>query len=112
MTVRQVFYRAFVAGLIDKTHNEYNAIQRFLLQMRNDGEVPWNWVHDGTRWMRRPRTHESLRSMLEICGQTCRRALWDDQEILVELWCESGALAEVLFDVTYEWDVPLMVSPA
>jgi hypothetical protein len=40
MTLRQVFYRAVVAGLVEKTENEYNAtIARLLLDMRQAGEL-------------------------------------------------------------------------
>jgi len=38
-----------------------------------------------------------------------RRALWHEQADYVEVWLEKDALAGVLYDVTGEWDVPLMV---
>ena len=61
MTVRQVFYRAVVAGLIAKTGAEYkNAVGRLLVLMRRPGDLPYDWIADNTRWMRRPRTYSSL----------------------------------------------------
>ncbi len=39
-----------------------------------------------------------------------RRALWDDQPDYLEIWLEKEALAGVLYDATYDWDVPLMVT--
>src|SRR5262249_24048740 len=39
-----------------------------------------------------------------------RRALWDDQDVYVEIWSEKDELAGVIFEVTREWDVPLMVT--
>ncbi len=39
-----------------------------------------------------------------------RQALWENQDAVVEVWLEKEALAGVLYDVTAEWDVPLMVT--
>src|SRR5690606_17343755 len=36
--------------------------------------------------------------------------IWADIDCRVEIWLEKEALAGVLFDVTAEWDVPLMVT--
>jgi hypothetical protein len=111
MTVRQVFYRLVAAGVIGKTENEYQqTVCRFLGLMRRSGELPFEWVADNTRWMRKPRTYRSLDAFLNLTSQTYRRALWHDQDVYVELWLEKDALSGVLFDVTAEWDIPLMVT--
>jgi DNA topoisomerase VI subunit A len=55
MTVRQVFYQATSAGVIRKTETEYNGvIVRLLKEMRLDGTIPFHWIADNTRWMRKP----------------------------------------------------------
>jgi hypothetical protein len=55
MTVRQVFYRLVAGGVIGKTESEYNTtVVRLLTQMRLEGEIPFNWIADNTRWMRKP----------------------------------------------------------
>src|SRR5262249_44322365 len=42
VTVRQTFYLAVTAGLIDKTENAYkNTVVRLLADMRRDGELPY-----------------------------------------------------------------------
>lgn len=111
MTVRQVYYQLVSRGAIDKTEAEYKTtVCRLLVEMRRAGEIPYGWIADQTRWMRRPDTHDSLESMLELSQQTYRRALWNDQFDYVEVWLEKDALAGVLYDVTAEWDVPLMVT--
>ena len=111
MTVRQVFYRAVSAKVIDKTEGEYKqTIVRLLTDMRRSGEIPFGWITDNTRWMRKPRTYHSLRGMLEVTKQTYRRALWDSQASYVEVWLEKDALAGVLYEQTEIWDVPLMVT--
>ena len=111
MTVRQVFYQAVSAGLIGKTEREYkNSIVRLLGRMRISGEIPWGWIADNTRWMRKPRTYSSLEAAIERTARTYRRALWDTQTVHVEVWLEKDALAGVLYEETERWDVPLMVT--
>ena len=111
MTVRQVFYRLVTTGVIDKTEAEYNCtVVRLLKEMRLNGDLPFNWIADNTRWMRKPDTHSSLREMLDITATAYRRALWTNQEDYVEVWLEKDALSGVIYNVTSEWDVPLMVT--
>lgn len=111
MTVRQVFYQMVSLGVIAKSEGEYkNTIIRLLGEMRRTGEIPFDWIADSTRWMRKPRTHSSLENMLRYSAQSYRRSLWDNQPVYVEVWLEKEALAGVLYEVTEEWDVPLMVT--
>jgi hypothetical protein len=42
--------------------------------------------------------------------QTYRRAIWRDEPVYVEFWIEKDALAGTIYDVTAEFDVPLMVA--
>jgi hypothetical protein len=61
MTVRQVFYRLTSQGVIPKAEGEYNAtVVRLLGEMRRDGTIPYEWLADATRWMRKPTTYSSV----------------------------------------------------
>lgn len=111
MTVRQVFYQLVSHGAIDKTESEYKqTVIRLLTTMRRSGEVPYEWIADNTRWMRKPRSYSSLKDMLEQSTEFYRRALWNEQDAYVEIWLEKDALAGVIYEVTAEFDVPLMVT--
>lgn len=111
MTVRQVFYQLVSRGTIDKTEAQYKqTVVRLLAEMRRAGQIPFEWLADNTRWARKPLTYGSLREMLELARETYRRSLWNDQDAHVEVWLEKDALAGVLYDETYIWDVPLMVT--
>jgi hypothetical protein len=111
MTVRQVFYQAVVAGLIEKTEAEYNqTVARLLLEMRRAGEIPYSWVADNTRWQRKPTTYTGLAAFIDRHHHAYRRDLWAEADVYVEVWLEKEALAGVVIDVTAEYDVPLMVS--
>jgi hypothetical protein len=111
MTVRQLFYQLVGQGTIAKTEREYKGtVVRLAGEMRRAGIIPYGWISDNTRWMRKPRSHSSLDAALADAAQTHRHALWDNQDVYVEIWLEKDALAGVLYDLTAEWDVPLMVT--
>ena len=108
VTVRQVFYRLVSEGIVRKTEGEYGrTVGRLMVEMRMAGELPFGWVADSTRWIRRPDTFDSVQDALRETARTYRRPLWRGRR--VEVWCEKEALAGVLVDVTYPWDVPLIV---
>jgi hypothetical protein len=99
------------AGTIAKTEPEYKStVIRLTAELRLAGQIPFGWIADNTRWMRKPRTHSSLGDALQQTVLTYRRSIWDEQDAYVEVWLEKDALAGVLYDVTAEWDVPLMVT--
>lgn len=124
MTVRQTFYQLVSQGVIAKTEAEYKStVVRLLTQMRleavegpfahlgpNGPTIPYGWIADNTRWMRKPRTHSSVEDALKATASTYRRALWDTADAYVEVWFEKDALAGVIYDITAEFDVPLMVT--
>ena len=98
-------------GLIRKTESEYkNMVVRLLTKMRMSGELPFGWIADSTRWMRKPTTDDSLGALLSRTAETYRRDFWATQDAYVEIWLEKEALAGVLVQITDPWDVPLMVT--
>jgi len=110
MTVRQVFYQATVRDLVEKDERGYAKVQRMLVQMRLEKSIPFHWITDNTRWQRKPTTYDSIADALAETARFYRRNLWRDAEVYVEIWLEKDALAGVIFPVTAEYDVPLMVA--
>jgi len=111
MTVRQIFYRLVSEGLVGKTEAEYKStVCRLCSEMRLGGDLPFHWIADNSRWMRKPQSYSGLHSMLAITKSAYRRDLWTSQPEYVEIWLEKEALSGVLYEVTSEWDVPLMVT--
>ena len=112
VTVRQLYYQAEVHGApgIDKTESGYDKIQRQVLDLRRAGRLPYTDIADLTRWMRKPRTYDGVKAALEATAQLYRKALWSDADTCVEIWCEKDALAGVIYPVTAEYDVALMVA--
>jgi len=110
MTLRQLFYQLVIRGHIEKTEQQYDAIGRQCGLMRIEGALPWEYITDNTRWMRKPDTYSGAAAALRDVGKYYRRSLWAESPVYVEIWIEKDTLAGILYDVTSTWDVPLMVS--
>lgn len=110
MTVRQVFYALEVQGVVDKTEGGYRQVQQQVLRMRRERMLDWDFITDGTRWMRKPDSWNEVDDYVDHMARSYRRDLWQSQGVRVEIWLEKDALADVIVDTTSKWDVPLMVS--
>lgn len=110
MTVRQMFYRMSVKHMVDKTENGYRQVQRALAEMRRAGAIPYHWLSDNTRWVRKAQTYSGLADMLENSLILYRRDLWQNQTDYIEIWLEKEALAGVVHEVTDPYGVPLYVT--
>jgi hypothetical protein len=109
-TLRQIYYGLVSGGVIEKTEEAYHLVGRQLVKLRKSGDLPYGWIADNTRWQRKPNTYSDLETMLRRISRFYRRQLWDNQDAYVEIWLEKDALSGVLYDVTREFDVPLMVT--
>jgi hypothetical protein len=107
ITLRGVFYRVVSMGAVDKSENGYRLIGRELLKLRRAGAIPYDRITDGTRWINKPPSFDSLEQMLEDAAASYRRALWHDQPVEVHLYSEKDAISGVVLPVTHRWDVPL-----
>src|SRR5271154_2557906 len=110
MSVRQVFYQATVKGLVEKSEAGYAKVQTDLTLMRRDGELPYDWLVDNTRMMRKPRSVSSIKQALDDTARLYRKNLWADANCYVEIWLEKDALSGVVYPVTSLYDAPLMVA--
>jgi hypothetical protein len=111
MTVRQVFYQMVSLGAVKKTETEYDkTVGRLLNEMRMDGDLPFEWIVDNTRWIRKTYRYSSLEQALDRTAELYERLLWDNQDVHVQIWLEKDALSGVIYQITDRWDVPLMVT--
>jgi hypothetical protein len=110
VTVRGLFYRVMSRGLVPKTEKGYSVVQRRTLRLRREGDLPYGWITDGSRLRLKPTTWSSTQAALENTAKMYRRDLWIDQELHVEVWTEKDAIRGVVYPVTEEYDVPLMIS--
>jgi hypothetical protein len=110
-TVRQVFYALTVRGAIKKEEIEYQrTVIRLLTEMREAEIIPFEWITDNTRLMRKPASFTDLKSCLESTANFYRRNVWSNMPAYVEVWVEKDALSGVLMTETEVYDVPLMTA--
>jgi hypothetical protein len=108
-TARNVFYVISGMGLIQKTENEYNnTVIRLLTRMRKERRLPFSWLADATRWIRKPRTYRGLEHAIDEFASAYRRDLWESLDVHVEIWTEKDAIASIMYQETNRWDVPLL----
>ncbi len=111
-TIRQIYYLG-IGRYWDKDtggkRKNYSMVVRLAGQMREaeDGSLPWDWVADNSRYVRRPEMYLSAGDALENCIRYYRRDAWQDQPYRVEVWCESDSISGVIYDVTSKYGVGL-----
>lgn len=110
VSVRGLFYRVMSRGLVPKSEKGYAVVQRQALKMRRADELPYHWITDGSRLRLQPNTWDSASQALEVTAQMYRRSLWVDQPVHVEVWSEKDAIRGVIYPVTNQYDVPLMIA--
>lgn len=112
VTVRQLFYAAVVAGVtgIEKSEQGYAKVQAQVLDLRRRGALPYDYIADASRLMRKPRSFDNYQTALAAVAEGYRRAVWQDSAYQPEIWIEKSALSGVIYPVTAEFDVPLMAT--
>lgn len=120
MTVRQVFYQALTAKLVDKTKQGYRDVSERLKFMRKrppDPEhgrsrvkLPADWINDPSRWVDQATTFGSPQEGVAALLAQYRRDIWADLDVHVEMWLEKNALRGIVRQVTDAYAVPLCVS--
>jgi hypothetical protein len=87
VTVRGLSYQAVVRRVpgIDKTEGGYDKIQRQVLKLRRAKRLPYTDIADSTRWMRKPKSYDSIEAALRSTAQHYRKALCNETDDIVLL---------------------------
>lgn len=110
-TVRGIYYRALSEGWVEKGDSAYNMIQGQLLTMRRRGILPWGWITDSSRMVRRRNRFKNLADYAKWVQGNYRADYWAGHDANVEVWLEKDALAGVLFStVVDEFGLELHIS--
>jgi hypothetical protein len=109
-TVRRVFYLLESRGAVTKTDPGYRLVQRRVLDLRRSGDLPYNWIADGSRWHIKSPSWNTAEDAPKDAVSSYRRSQWQNQNVYVEVWSEKDAIAEIILEVTDLWDVPLMIA--
>lgn len=112
-TVRNIYYRGIGPGFWPKDQGRstlhYDTTVRLAGLLRESGRLPWEWITDGTRWVRRQASYRGVDDALRQWSSSYRRDLWESQPRRVEVWCESDSISGVLADVTLQAGLGLYV---
>lgn len=111
-TVRQIYYRAVVNHLCEKTVSGYNLVQRRMLTMRREGRLPYEWIRDNARThYGRPRYASLQEFALNASRSLYHYDYWADSPVNVEVWVESDSIAGTLqHTVIDDWGLRLHVA--
>ncbi|MFO0889893.1 MAG: hypothetical protein U0790_12220 [Isosphaeraceae bacterium] len=110
MTVRGLFYQAEVRGLVEKSEKGYELVQRRCLRLRYAGVMPFDWIADESRLVRRVDRYDSVGDFQRQIANRYHRNYWFANPERVEIWCEKDALSGVIADtVCVEWGVDLYI---
>jgi len=108
-TVRAIYYRVVSAGAIPKDDSGYRMVQRRLTRYRTSGEIPHEWIVDGSRVTHETPAWPNVHDALCAIRDQYRRDRWETQSCRVEIWSEKDALSQVLLPVAREWQVPYRI---
>ena len=107
LTLRSLFYRAVSEGLVGKVETEYKVIGRVAVEMRRDGQMPYDWLVDQGRFARAVSTWGNPGDILEAARRSYVLDRWKDQSRRVEVWCEKDAIVGVIEPITAKYLIPL-----
>lgn len=110
VTVRGVCYALFTRGLIGSmATKETGRISRIMTDMRENDELDWTLIVDGSRAVDRINSWSDPDSIIRSAVNGYRRNYWQDQPTLVEIWSEKSTIAGVLEPVLDEYGVTFRV---
>jgi len=109
-TIRAVCYRLFVAGLIpDMSKASTNRVSRQLVDARESGALPWEWIVDETREAERIPLWDDPEQIIDAAVRNYRRDYWKDQPYVVEVWSEKGTVRGTLAPILDRYGVTFRV---
>jgi len=109
-TVRAVCYRLFVAGYIPNMgKNSTSKVSRHLVNARENGEIPWDWVVDEHREAEHQPSWDEPGDLIDAAVNHYRKDYWTMQPERVEVWSEKGTVRGTLKPVLNEYGVSLRV---
>lgn len=110
MTIRGLFYLMVTAKMICKTEDECKSLSKVTGDMREAGELEWEWIVDNTRMVRRPTSYSSFSRAIDGLAAFYESDPWLQQDHRVEVWCEKSTLNGLVLPITEKWHVPFMAS--
>ena len=109
LTLRQIYYQLVAKQNIPNQQSEYRKLSRLCVLGRDEGILPEDAFADRLRQIDKPDSYLDLDDFMNTVRRSYRKDKWQDQAAYVEVWTEKDALRSVLTEITYSYDVNLMV---
>jgi hypothetical protein len=116
LTLRQIYYQLIARQIIrqPETGKEaksiYKKLSRVCVAGRDEGILPEEAFNDSLRVVDKPGAWVDLNEFMQTVKRSYNKDKWDNQPKYLEIWTEKDALRSVLTNVTYRYDVSLMVA--
>lgn len=109
VSVRQIYYRAVNAGLVESGDKGYENIQAAIKDGRITGRVAWNVIEDRGRRPLKPYYENDVASAMQDLARGYRLDRGAGQHFRIEVWLEQAALRDIVWPVCDDLAVPLIV---
>ncbi|MDF3069419.1 MAG: hypothetical protein K0R38_5020 [Polyangiaceae bacterium] len=107
MSTRQVFYQLVSVGAVENSQREYERVQRLLVHMRREHEIPYDRIVDRTRGKHQRAGWNGVQDVMVSVAEQYRRNLWVSQDTVVMVACEKQALEGVFSEVVDRYGASL-----
>jgi len=109
LTLRQIYYQLVARQVIPNQQKYYVKLSRLCVIGRDEGLLDEDAFADRLRQIDKPSTWTDISDFMNTVKEAYRKDKWQDQKDYLEVWTEKDALRAVLAEITYQYDVSLMV---
>lgn len=110
MTLRQLYYQLVGKDWIPNHDKVYKKLSSLKDEVVYTGEVDWGTFEDRGRVPKVPHFENSVKDALEGAARYYRLARQTGQSNHVEVWTEKDAISSILWNITYNMGVTLVVN--
>ncbi|GAH76712.1 unnamed protein product, partial [marine sediment metagenome] len=110
LTLRQIYYQLVARQIIPNEQRYYKKLSRLCVAGRDEGILPEEGFADRLREVDKLSSWSNLNEFMQTVKRSYRKDKWQNQDNHLEIWTEKDALRSVLTEITYKYDVALMVA--
>ncbi|MBA7554161.1 hypothetical protein ES705_46773 [subsurface metagenome] len=110
LTLRQIYYQLVAKQIIPNEQRYYKKLSRICVKGRDEGILPEEGFSDRLREIDKPSAWLGLNEFMQTVKSSYNKDKWQNQPKYLEIWTEKDALRSVLTEITYPYDISLMVA--
>jgi len=110
LTLRQIYYQLVAKQIIPNKQSSYHKLSRLCVMGRDEGILPEEGFADRLREVDKLSSWTDLNEFMETVKRSYHKDKWQNQDRYLEIWTEKDALRSVITEITYRYDISLMVA--